>query len=180
MDIDTSSLESARRNLVVLSTGFILFALGDAHLGNQEHVSTISVLASSITFKKPQVLAYFAWIMLAWFLLRFWQFSNHKNDWLSYTHSMYKSDLMGKWLKQETKDGTSAYDGDTYQPVFGLWQWQVKAGTRSAQEFFKIKPNQVFRKLTLFLYIAFKTEKFGQYYFPYFMAFFAVIAKLFF
>ena len=81
MDIDTSSLSAARRNLVFISIGFILFSLGGATLGDGSGTSTITILAGSYTLTNPHILGTFAKIMFAWFLLRFWQFSKHKQDW---------------------------------------------------------------------------------------------------
>ena len=80
MDIDTSSISASRRNLVVLSMGFILFSLGEATLGDGTGKTTITILAGSITFNNPDILVYFSWAMFGWFFLRFWQFSKFESD----------------------------------------------------------------------------------------------------
>jgi len=174
MDIDTSSISASRRNLVVLSVGFILFSLGEATLGDGTGKTTLTILSGSITFNNPNVLSYFAWIMFIWFLLRFWQFSDHQKDWVNFTTAMYKSDLMGRWFKENNLTGLNSYNGDGFQPVFGDWEWPAVANEK-----FIISKREIFKKLRIFSYIAIKTEYFGQYYFPYCLAGIAILVTLF-
>ena len=169
MDIDTSSIAASRRNLVILSMGFILFSLGHATLGDGTGKTTITILAGSITFNNPDVLVYFVWIMFGWFLLRFWQFSNHKSDWAIFTSAMFTSPLMKRWY---SKNGLvfptridRVYDFNTHHPLFGNWQWPAENGKA-----FLISKEQILKKLALFIYISATTEHFGQCYFPYCLA----------
>lgn len=172
MEIDTSSKQAARRNLVTLAVGFHLFVLGEAQIGDGSGLTTITILAGSITFNNPSMLAIFSWVMLIWFLIRFWQFNDHGADWLDYTRAMYQSNLMSKWM---ALDGfrKGKYDGGEIQKIFEDWQWSAVSDKQN-RDLYYIRKIAIFRKLCLFLYVALKTEKFGQYYFPYLIAFSAM------
>ncbi len=61
--------DAERRNLVLTSLSFILFYLADGSVVGD----TLRIQVVNISFGKPEVLGCFAWIMLAWFLFRFWQ-----------------------------------------------------------------------------------------------------------
>ena len=165
MDIDTSSISASRRNLVVLSMGFILFSLGGATLGDGTGKTTIAFLAGSITFNKPNILVYFAWVMFGWFLLRFWQFSKHKSDWAQFTNAMYYSSLIKRWYVNNDvvfpRRADKFYDSNTHQPVFGDWQWPGESSKALL-----ITKYQIYKKLKLFIYVSITTEYFGQFYFP--------------
>jgi len=165
MDIDTSSLSAARRNLVVISMGFILFSLGGATLGDGTGKITITILAGSITFKNPEILVCFAWIMFGWFLFRFWQFSKHKADWREYTVAMYHSSLMKSWYTKDERKPRAGFDGSSAQLIFGEWKFPS-----SGFQEFVITKKQIIKKLHLFLHVAVTTEYFGQFYFPYCLA----------
>lgn len=176
MDIDTSTKDAARRNLVALSMGFLLFAIGDAQLGDGTGVTTITILAGSITFNNPTVLAVFAWIMLVWFLIRYWQFTDHKQDWITYTTTMYNSTLMKKWLNTQNQ-ATDQYNGNQYQPLFGNWEWPATVSSDGTLGFV-VESNDLLKKLHLFLHVAIKTEKFGQFYLPYLLSLSAIVLTL--
>ena len=173
MDIDTSSLSAARRNLVVISMGFILFALGEATLGDGTGKTTISILAGSITFNNPDILIYFTWTMFGWFFLRFWQFSKHKTDFQKYAVSMCYSPLMARWLAKEKQKTRTGFDGSSIQSVLGDWRF-----TSTPFPEYVITKHQFLKKLYLFLYVAITTEHFGQYYLPYCLATTALIITL--
>jgi hypothetical protein len=176
MELDTSSLESSRKNLVVLSMGFILFAIGNATLGDSSGATSLSFLSGSITFKNPDALVYFAWTMFGWFLLRFWQFSSHRDDWASYTQTMNKTKLFNILIKSKTQVKGHAMDG-SYQPILGDWTFPEKMA-QSSQSKYIIKNNEYFKKIAFFLWVAVTTEKFGQHYFPYCLVIIAVTVTL--
>jgi len=175
MDAYVSSRESSGRHLVTLALGFHLFVLGTAKLGDGAEQATITILAGSITFNDPSVLAYFAWSMLAWYLIRFWQYSDHPEEWINCTWAMYHSKLMGKWLlKKGFQRQSEDYDEEqTYLPIFGTWSWPV-AKSRSESATYEIGAFDVWKKVRLTLHIFIKTPYFGQYYFPYLIAFSAI------
>lgn len=125
MDIDTSSLSAARRNLVVISMGFILFALGDATLSKVDGESS-AVLAVKIKFSNPDILIKFAWMMFGWFLLRFWQFSKHKADFQQYVIAMYYSTLMTRYFLKDNQSVLGNFDGSSIKSIWGDWKWSVK------------------------------------------------------
>ena len=131
MDIDSSSKDAARRNLVTLSMLFILFwfAEGSLILTPETEELTVKLPYIPITFGKPSVLKYFVWTMLGWFLFRFWQFSDHNADWDIYAGEMYHSKLMSKWLiildclaytRQNENSNILAY------PIFEDWNSRVQ------------------------------------------------------
>lgn len=177
MDIDTSSLNASRRNLVLISIGFILFSLGSASLGIEGEKAKLVILAGTITFDNPKVLVIFSWVMFGWFWLRFWQFSDHVSDWKNYTLTMYKSKLMLSWYRKNKLKVMHSNDrnyGRAYQPVFSDWEWP----SSNHNQTFIIKKGSVARKIIIFLYVAFKTELFGQYYFPYCLALTALVLTI--
>ena len=172
MNIDTSTKEAARRNLILTSLAFILFTLGEAKLGKTDGSSTIKVLSGDITFSNPDILQYFAWTMFFWFLVRFLQFSDFKEDWRVYCETIYKTKAMDK-LFEKSKGKTGTYSQNIHQPFWGEWRWPIKNGG-----VLLVKPNEIFVKLKLFLYVAITTEKFGQFYFPYIIAIAALIITI--
>jgi hypothetical protein len=56
-----------RKNLTVTSLGFILFFLGEGELDAE----TIKFQLVNISFKNPEVLSCFLWLMLIWFFWRY-------------------------------------------------------------------------------------------------------------
>lgn len=172
MDIDTSSLNAARRNLVLISMALILFSLGDGSFVLDKDKVNLTILAGTITFGNPEILSKFVWVMFAWFLIRFWQFSDHKTDWSNYTYKMYLSKFMENIYKKEGLTRMVRPEqrlGGNYQALFDTWQFPS-----SSNQNYVIKKNDIFRKLRFFIYISITTELFGQYYFPYCLAIIAL------
>lgn len=168
MDIDTSSLNAARRNLVLISMALILFSLGDGSFVLDKDKVKLTILAGSITFGDPKILSEFVWVMFAWFLIRFWQFSDHKVDWSNYTYKMYLSKFMEDLYKKEGMTRMVRPKerlGGGYQAVFDTWQFPS-----SSNKNYVIAKSQKILKLRFFIYISITTELFGQYYFPYCLA----------
>lgn len=171
MDMDASSLSTARRNLVFISIAFILVALGDANLVTMEGKSTVKILFGTMEFNKPCVLKIFAWVLLGWFLLRFCQFSRYKEEWFIYCNAMYNSGLMEKIVKEKGQKKVNNIEGhQRHQNFFNTWVWPTTN--------IEIKVEKTTTKSLLFMYVAFSTEYFGQYYFPYFLVITAIIINL--
>lgn len=168
MDIDTSTRVASRRNLVVCSLSFIIYNLSDASLMGCGEATSLNMLSANIVIRSPEVLIYFAWGMLFWFLIRFWQFSDFLLDWSDYCASMFKSKLMSNWRGPDSQK-YFILDGCIAQPLFGRWRWNYNPGG------YTIEANEYIKKLKLFLYVAIFTEKFVQYYIPYLLCFFAII-----
>ena len=57
-----------RRNLTVLSMSIILYYLA----GGQVMDSVVRVQVVNVTFRNPEILAFFVWLLLAWFCFRYW------------------------------------------------------------------------------------------------------------
>ncbi len=64
-----------RRNLVVLSISIILYFLGGGSITDEN----IRLQVINVTFSKPEVLVKFVWLLLFWFIYRYWL--NHKGSW---------------------------------------------------------------------------------------------------
>jgi len=69
-----SDTNPERRNLILASLAFILFYAAGGSLIDDK----VRVMVVNISFSKPQILVLFAWIILLWFCLRFWQKSGFK------------------------------------------------------------------------------------------------------
>lgn len=79
------------RNLIVVSLGIILFFLSDAKMVND----SIKIGIINIELQRVWVVATFVWLILFWFLFRFWQANKHGlekvfNEILSKTGSEYE------------------------------------------------------------------------------------------
>jgi len=61
--------DAERRNLMLSSIGFILYFSAGGHFVNDQ----VKIQVVNLAFGKPELLAIFAWLMLFWFLLRYWQ-----------------------------------------------------------------------------------------------------------
>lgn len=57
-----------RKNLVILGISIILFYLADGHISDQ----VIRLQVINVTFKNPSILVNFIWILLIWFIYRYW------------------------------------------------------------------------------------------------------------
>lgn len=73
-DMVGADVGAARRNLVLISIAFIIFALGDGTIGTPTGNGTsVSLLGGSFHIEKSEVLRIFAWVMFVWFLIRYCQ-----------------------------------------------------------------------------------------------------------
>ncbi|QCU90721.1 hypothetical protein [Thiomicrorhabdus sediminis] len=63
---------SERRNLVAISMAFIIYHLAGGEITNG---GQLKLQAINVTFHNPEYLTLIAWIILFWFLLRYWQTS---------------------------------------------------------------------------------------------------------
>lgn len=63
-----------RRNLIVASLCFIIFVLAGGHVDD----SAVRLLVVNVAFDRPIILAIFAWLILIWFALRYWQLHKRK------------------------------------------------------------------------------------------------------
>ncbi|MDY6993018.1 MAG: hypothetical protein SVR94_10515 [Pseudomonadota bacterium] len=66
---DSGDLLRQRRNLVTLSVGLIIFVLAQGHFKTSG-----GVLAFPVEFDNPSIVYYVMWILLAYFLWRYWIF----------------------------------------------------------------------------------------------------------
>ena len=61
--------DAERRNLMLASIGFVLYYSAGGHFVNNQ----VKIQVVNLAFDKPELLGVFAWLMLFWFLLRYWQ-----------------------------------------------------------------------------------------------------------
>lgn len=64
-----------RRNLLVLALSIIVFFLA----GGEFTDSTVRLQVINVQFSNPEVLTYFVWGLLVWFLFRYWLI--HQGEW---------------------------------------------------------------------------------------------------
>lgn len=83
MPISDSSPE--RRNLILISLAFILYYAA----GGRFHGGEIRFFVVNLQFSKPAVLGMFAWVLLFWFALRFYQ----------KTHVVYRTELWAEIMR---------------------------------------------------------------------------------
>lgn len=63
-----------RRNLILISGGLLLFDFANVT------VAKVSVMGTELLVGNPQVIAYFAWTMWCYFLIRYYQYLRAEND----------------------------------------------------------------------------------------------------
>jgi len=111
-----------RRNLVLTSLAFAAFSLG----GGEFHENTIQLQVINAHFTKPYVLAVMAWIMLFWFIYRYWlkhigEFSKEfKNEFSTWQQKNYIREYAGLKL-----DGKPITDQDEGHHVADI-KWTTK------------------------------------------------------
>lgn len=96
---DTINSTTERKNLVILSWSIILFTLTEGNIeGNK-----ITLPLINIEFSNMENLLYLVWIMLCWFLLRFWQ--THKmiflNKTVEYIQANYDEKFIDSYIENE-------------------------------------------------------------------------------
>ncbi|HCH5334032.1 TPA: hypothetical protein N2934_004382 [Vibrio parahaemolyticus] len=79
-----------RRNLVVLSISIILYFLAGGSITDEN----IRLQVVNVTFSKPEVLVKFVWLLLFWFIYRYWL--NHKGSWKEGFYSEAQCQLVNK------------------------------------------------------------------------------------
>jgi hypothetical protein len=85
-----------RRNLVLTSLSFIIYNLAGGKLPDGSTELKLNVI--SLEFTKPEYLLFFAYLMLLWFLLRYWQTNKNKYieayyDYINKYNSKYKGSV---------------------------------------------------------------------------------------
>jgi len=97
-----SDNNSERRNLILASLAFILFYAAGGSLIDDK----VRVIIVNLSFSKIHILVSFAWIMLLWFCLRFWQKSGFK-FWTSILSEIMSSKIpvsIADYAKEKAKN----------------------------------------------------------------------------
>ena len=192
MPISDTNVE--RRNLVVSSLCFILFYIGDGQIDNNE----IRLQIINVKFLQPCVLAYFAWGMLGWFLLRYWQINKGqiKNYWHKEIKPMSNSAISIWYLKKRIQkpyrepDGFFPSDILTTSQGLKIQVADVVGGHRhengnwinfSAGNTRNVNVDGFYGgifKVYSFVVLAIKKPGFGSYIIPYILCYFAFFLGL--
>ncbi|WP_137885363.1 hypothetical protein [Pseudomonas sp. 2FE] len=124
MAIEDSDPE--RRNLTVMSAAFIIYYLAGGSFKNNE----ITLEVVNINFSRPTVLAVIAWLMLFWFIYRYWQ--THQDHFRNAFPAEFVKQQSSATLKRHLDSTLPKQADDPQQSYFpsGVW-WngnRVKVG----------------------------------------------------
>lgn len=182
---------SERRNLVVTSLGFIVFCLAEGKLTENE----LKLQLINITFENTIALEVFAWIIILWFALRYWQIN--RSVMRAFIHNgtscFSASKLIAWYVGKETGLNHREEDGFVVSNVRG-WEvdygivtnvqrddeGNIKSMSSSSKRVVEISGVYGFLiKLVLYPIMAITQPNFGSYVVPYVMFYVAVILTLF-
>ena len=111
-----------RRNLVITSLSFIVFYLAGGHIPE----NTLKLQIVNITFNNTHVLIITAWLMLAWFAIRYWQ--THKglmtNEIVKDTCSLLENKALINFVERVSGKKYRVENGfviKLIQKHFGIW-----------------------------------------------------------
>ena len=122
MAINDTSPE--RRNLILMSLAFIVFYAGDGSFND----GIVKFMLINVTFSKPYVLAYFSWLILFWFCLRYWQKSGFK-FWQNLTSEITSSKIspsLTAFAKQKAREqlkGSAITDNESNKIEVQGWSF---------------------------------------------------------
>ncbi|MRK22945.1 hypothetical protein [Pseudomonas sp. JG-B] len=117
MAIEDSDPE--RRNLTVMSGAFIIYYLAGGSFKDNE----ITLEVVNINFSRPTVLAVIAWLMLFWFIYRYWQ--AHRGKFRKQFPEEFERQQLSKTLKRHLDSTLPKYPNSpnqTYFPVGVRWK----------------------------------------------------------
>lgn len=178
MNIQDSNPE--RKNLVITSLSIILFFLSGASFeDNQVRLSLINV-----TFKNPDILIYFIWILFGWFLFRYWQI--HRGSWIpnfqrdiseEHVQVLHQKHLIKKFKLEDCEPSILEWK---YSLFIGVYNEklhfinQINEEHRNAHKRLEITfLDWIFLAPTLFK-LLFTKETLLSYFFPYSLALWAL------
>jgi hypothetical protein len=110
-----------RRNLVVTSLSIIVFYAADGSLTKD----TVNLPMVNVEFSKPEVLVYFVWLIMFYFLLRYWQTNTqryYQNKYSGINGNEFRS-LIIWYVKKRTNLPYDVLGG------FGLGQVNIHGST---------------------------------------------------
>lgn len=89
-----------RRNLMVVSMAFIVYF----YAGGNFPESEVRLQVINANFSNPQVLGIIAWVLLFWFLYRYWQkhSGSFSEGFKSEIHSCYTREYFSKYVSKKT------------------------------------------------------------------------------
>lgn len=175
--MDDADFNAARRNLMLISIGFIIFYFGDGSLTDTAGNSLVSLAMTTVSFAEPYVLEIFAWILLAWYALRFLWLSEPDRFWNSFLSGVYNTYPIRKLHAIKGRKHTPRSNLDRRI----LWRRgsnkvQIFIAPGESPEFFVMKGTREMAYLYAGLVTAAVIKKeFGQYYLPWFLFLFACI-----
>ena len=176
---------SERRNLTVLSLSIIIFYLADGEFIND----AIRLQIINVHFNNPAVLAYLVWIMLIWFLYRYWV--TNQNSWKEpYCQEMTQiefSGLINRYVSnrfQLKKDYSHSYFENKHWVKFAsqgpdkiVFQHLSKNDTGTQRQR-ALEITTILDKLIVLccsIFVCFKKPTLTGYFVPYFLCALAVL-----
>jgi hypothetical protein len=170
--MEDHDLNAARRNLILISLAFILFVLGDGSIVNPEGVVQMNFPLGAIRLNNPRVIYIFAWVLFAWFSLRFSLLRDPPKEWRHFVvgvHNTYSLKTLSRrrkvlwlhWTREDTKTHLIIKNRG-----FGPWRLNGQNDTS-----IELKPlEELPLKIMSFLEACITQKDFSQYYFPYLLA----------
>ena len=187
MNLDSGAI---RRNLMVTSIGFIIYAIGDGKIS-----SKIS-LPIGIELGDPTVLGCGAWIALVWFYWRFWLYSKNENtnhrfldNYHRYLEEEHGDGIAIKAASRQVEENTAAQRIKTHSGgtaiTGGLFNWHytifltsVLSGKEVDRVITEKSHEQMFFKAWTLLRFCTANSSFGDYLIPHLFFIAALLAGL--
>ena len=167
-----------RRNLLIASLGLTAVQLAGATF--QE---SVSIFGAGITFQKPANLLYGAWVLWAYFFLRYWQYLNEEGD-LGISKTM-NAWLLGRFdlYSDDYDDGTRYWIGFSLPDTWILYEYNKERDEpeMSSKSDLDIKNRLIKYYLFIMAYVivAWKTPRFTDYMLPFFIAAVPLVIAIF-
>ncbi len=161
----SADLLRQRRNLLITSLALTAIDLAGAKLKQD-----VSVLGASLEFSNPERIVWGAWILWAYFLMRYWQYLNEEPNF-----GIHEG--MRRWiLKRFPQDEFDEFRQWIFWSYGILWSlrvqhkdWEEEHWSPSSRD-----PKSTLRKalwtFRAFLSVATKTPRFTDYLVPFFVA----------
>jgi hypothetical protein len=91
-DLSANTLEAVRKSMTVMSFMIIVYYFAGGHIPNGE--IAIKLPLSNVTFEKPERLMYALWLVMAWWVYRYFSLG---------AYSEFKESFKSEWLSSSKK-----------------------------------------------------------------------------
>jgi hypothetical protein len=106
LNLDDSTKENVRRNLIIISLGFILYHISGAY---SIPGKTLNFSLLNISFANSSVIGYFACIIAIWFWYRFYQV-HHFNIFSNYLNSVKQNEKTAIFVAHKIYKDSFSYE----------------------------------------------------------------------